>query len=359
MKNNAKAFLIEKERTVKDAMRQMSDFGQKELFVVDGEGILFGVLSDGDVRRWILNEGDLGRQAGDVCNRSPKTLCGEWEEDAVKKMMLEYRIESVPVLAKDGRIEQVLLWDEVFAGKVPKHRGTMDIPVVIMAGGKGTRLDPFTKILPKPLIPIGERPIIEIIMDKFIEYGTPIFYISVFHKARMIKSYFEETNGKYKIEFLEEQKPLGTIGSLGLLKNRFQQEVMVTNCDVIIDTDYTELLQFHRAKKYDLTLVASMRHYKIPYGVCELAPGGALVTIKEKPEYDLLVNTGMYVISQRAIDIIPDDQSYTVIDLIKDMKAKSLSIGAFPITEKSWIDVGQWEEYAKSVQDLEKKAGTL
>jgi len=352
MNDKLKKILISKDFTIKDAMRFMSMNGQKEVFIIDECDKLFGVLSDGDIRKWILNDGDLEGSVTQACNCSPKVLIQEADQETAKKMMIEYGIESVPVLTCDNKIEEVFLWNEVFSGKKPQKRPTVNTSVVIMAGGKGTRLDPFTKILPKPLIPIGEKPIIEIIMDKFLEHGVSVFYLSIFHKARMIRSYFEETDGKYNIEFVEEKKSLGTIGGLGLLKKKLKQDIIVTNCDVIIDTDYAELLEFHQDKKNDLTLVASMRHFKIPYGVCELGSGGTLKKIKEKPEYDLLVNTGMYVISPRVVDIIPKDRSYTIIDLINDMKNKGLSVGVFPISEKSWIDVGQWEEYHKSIKLL-------
>ncbi len=352
---NMKNFLINSNRTVKQAMRQLSDIGERQLFVVDDGDILQGALSDGDIRKWILGNGALDGMVEVVANKSPKSVGRDFTIGQVRSLMLDCRIEAVPVLDEHGRVEDVLIWDKVFSGEVPRHRGIIDVPVAIMAGGKGARLDPFTRILPKPLIPIGEKPIIEIIMDKFLEYQVPLFYISIFHKARMIRSYFEEVGGEYKIEFVEEQKPLGTSGALGLLRKKIDKEVLVTNCDVIVDTDYVELLQFHRSNKYDLTLVLSMRHYKIPYGVCELASGGVLTAIKEKPEYDLLVNTGMYIVGPRVLDIIPESRPYTVIDLVKDAKANGLSVGAFPISEKSWIDVGQWDEYAKSVQDIEKR----
>ncbi|MBF0489163.1 MAG: CBS domain-containing protein [Candidatus Omnitrophica bacterium] len=358
MSFNTKPYLISKDKSVKSAMRQMGQEGAKELCVIDPSEELFGVLSNGDIRRWILHGGSLENEVGKVCNSSPKVVKEKWDQENVRKMMLEQRIESVPVLDRDNKVIEILLWEEVFSNKKFKRHASLKAPIVIMAGGKGTRLDPFTRILPKPLIPIGEKPIIEIIMDKFLEYGSPQFYISIFHKSRMIKSYFEEINGRYKIKFVEEKKSLGTIGALGLLKGKFKENIIVTNCDVVVDADYTELLKFHQEKKHDLTLVASMRYFKIPYGVCELGQRGELKNINEKPEYDLLVNTGMYVISPRVIQIVPKEQSFTIIDLIKLAQDKGFSVGVFPINEKSWIDVGQWDEYSKSVKEFETRLGS-
>jgi len=217
-KQRVDSFLIVADGTIKQAMKQMSAIGEKELFVVNGENKLIGSLSDGDVRRWILKEGSLKEKVDRICNKDPKTVGESYEIESVKEVMLEQKIESIPVITTNNEVKDVLLWDDVFAGKIRKHREEIDVPVVIMAGGKGARLDPFTKILPKSLIPIGDKPIIEIIMDKFSEYGMKDFYVSVNHKAKMIKSYFEETNGKFNITYIEEEKPLGTAGSLKLLE---------------------------------------------------------------------------------------------------------------------------------------------
>ena len=348
-------FLIDRCKTVKQAMRQMNELGEKEIFVVHDGRLLTGSLSDGDIRKWILKEGNLETRVDQICNKTPKTVRKDCGLEHVRHLMLTLKIESVPVINEDNAVEAILTWDNVFAGKLERHREKLNVPVVIMAGGKGSRLDPFTKILPKPLIPIGEKPIIELIMDRFAAYDVKDFYIAVFHKARMIKSYFEDMNDKYRISYVEEEVPLGTVGALSLLKGRLNSTFLVTNCDVIVESDYAEIVRFHQEHDYDLTLVVSCRHYMIPYGVCELENGGTLRSIKEKPEYDLLVNTGMYVMNPRVLEVIPPGRSFDIIDLIAKAKTGGCKIGVFPINEKAWIDVGQWEEYYKSVQDLHKR----
>jgi len=347
-----KKFLVSPFISIKQAMRQMAEAGGKVIFIVDGHNKLLGSLSDGDIRKWILKGGDLEVKVDVAFNPHPRFVKNDYLLDDVRELMLSLRIECVPVVDHENSVLEVLMWDEVFAGKVERHREKLGIPVVIMAGGQGTRLDPFTKILPKSLIPIGEKPIIELIMDKFIPYDIKEFYISVFHKARMIKSYFEEENPKYRISYLEEDKPLGTVGSLRQLQGRVKGTFIVTNCDVIIDCDYAELLHFHKEKEYDMTLVVSMRHFQIPYGVCELESEGALKVIKEKPEYDFLVNTGMYVLNSHVLELIPKNRASSIIDLIEALRSKSGKIGVFPINEKSWIDIGQWEEYKRALKLL-------
>ncbi len=352
MSDKVDAFLIDLKKTVKQAMRQMSDVGEKELFVVTNGHQLVGSLSDGDIRHWILKGGSLEAAVEEVCNKSPRTVSHDFKIEDVRELMLSLKIESVPIIDTKGQVHAVLTWDEVFAGKQPKYREALTVPVVIMAGGKGSRLDPFTTILPKPLIPIGDKTIIELIMGKFKEYGVKEFFISVYHKARMIKSYFEEQGSDTLLHYIEEQKPLGTAGALKLLKNKIQGTFLVTNCDVIINTDYAELVKFHQQHSYGLTLVVSCRHYVIPYGVCELQQGGLVKTIKEKPEYDFLISTGMYVMDTSLLDLIPDGEVFDMIALINKARAAGIPVGGFPIHEHAWADIGQWEEYQKAVAKL-------
>ena len=218
---------------------------------------------------------------------------------------------------------------------------------MIMAGGKGTRLDPFTKVLPKPLIPVGDKPIIEVIMDKFSEFGIKDFYITINHKGRMIKAYFEDLTLRYKITYIEEETPLGTAGGLKYLQGKFVDDIIVTNSDIIIEEDYAEILKFHKKMKNDITLVASIKHYNIPYGICDIENGGKLCAIREKPDFSYLVNTGLYILNAGVIDIIPSDKFYHMTQLINDIKNNGGTVGVYPVSESSWIDIGELEGYKK------------
>lgn len=347
-----KNFLIPTEFSIKQAMQRMSDIGQKTLFVVGQEKRLYGALSDGDVRRWILSGGDLSAVVTGICNQNPQHVQEEFQIEKVRGLMLELLIEAVPVVNGEGVIVHILTWEEVFSDKIKKERKTLTIPIVIMAGGQGTRLDPFTKILPKPLIPIGDKPVIEFIMDTFCEYGVESFHVSVNHKARMIKSYFEDMNGHYKISYIDETKPLGTAGSLWFLRDIPASSILVTNCDILIKSDYAEIVQFHEEHNNDITLVVSCRRHIIPYGICEIEDGGTLRSIREKPVHDLLVNTGMYIIKTPILSLIPSDTYCDITDLIANSQAQGYKVGVFPISETSWIDVGQWEEYHKALKSM-------
>lgn len=352
MQKKVKDFLIDRHESIKQAMQRLSKVGSKQLFVIDEKLGLIGALSDGDIRKWILKGGSIHQKVIKICNKNPVTVGPDYTIDLVRETMLKLEIQAIAVVDAQNIVRDILKWDQVFAGKVHAHKKQLQTSVVIMAGGKGTRLDPFTRILPKALIPIDGKPVIEVIMDKFNEYGTRDFYITLNHKARMIKSYFEEMNQKYQITYIQEDKPLGTAGSLKALEKKLKGPFLVTNCDVIIDSDYADMIHFHNANKHDLTVVVSCRHYVIPYGVCEIQGGGLLKSIKEKPEYDLLVNTGMYVINTSILGLVPKGKLFNMTDLILAAKRKNFKVGVYPVDEKSWTDIGQWEEYYKAVKDL-------
>lgn len=348
--NNTDTFLITENASLKDAMKKMDKVGSKNLFVIDAEKKLLGALADGDIRRWILKGGSIKEALVNIYNKTPFFVSQDYDLNEVKEIMLKNRIERIPVTGIRQEVIDVLFWENIFGEETFDTRSRINMPVVIMAGGKGTRLDPFTRILPKPLIPIGEKAIVDIIMDKFADYGIKDFYVSINHKAKMIKSYFEETRPPYSISYIEENKPLGTVGSLEFLEGKIEGSVMVSNCDIIVDCDYSEVTEFHNSNKYDITIVGSFRHFTIPYGICEIEKDGLLKTMTEKPEYDFLVNTGMCVLHKDVLKLIPKNQKFHITDLVKAVKETGGRVGVFPINEKSWTDIGEWEEYRKSVK---------
>ncbi len=345
--------LIDRNKTVTDAMKQLEATSSKILFAVDERSELCGTVVDGDIRRWILDSGSLGAAVGDVCNPSPLVVHKPYELEAVKKLMIGHDVTRIPVLNGSGQIVDVLTWEAVFGGQVAsKPVAQLDLPVVIMAGGKGTRLDPFTKILPKPLIPVGEKTALEYIIDSFLPYGLSRFYFSVFHKAKIIRAYFEELAPEYDVEYVEEETPLGTAGGLKLLSGRISGSFIVTNCDNIIRLDYADLVDHHRKKGNGITVVASMKHYDIPYGICEIENGGTLSNMVEKPEYSFLVNTGMYVLESEVLDLIPEGEFFHITHLIERVRNTGGQVGVYPIGNEAWLDIGEWSEYRNTLKRL-------
>ncbi len=219
-----------------------------------------------------------------------------------------------------------------------------------MAGGKGARLKPITNIIPKPLIPIGDKPIIELITDSFVKAGVTNFYVSVNYKKEMIIRYFEEIPDKsYSMNFFTETEPLGTAGSLSLLKEELKDTFFVTNCDILIKQEYTEILEYHREHHNEITLVAAIKHYSIPYGTLETGVGGSLTSFREKPELQYLVNAGMYILEPHLLNDIPEHTFFHITDLIAIVKNRGGNVGVFPVSEGAWMDIGEWKEYDKTV----------
>ena len=322
----------------------------KIVYVVGDGNELSGALSGGDIRRYIVNGGNLEDNVECACNTEPVCVHSDYDIDEVKKLMLKHQVGSVPVIDRHRQVTDVLLWDTVFREYPRPARKKLSIPVVIMAGGKGTRLDPFTRVLPKPLIPIENTPVIELVFEKFLEYGISQFYVSINHKSRIIKAYFEEWNPDYRIRWVEEEKPLGTAGALKLLEGKIAGPFFVSNCDVIVNGDYVRIYDYHRDKGNEITIVASPKKYTIPYGVCEVQSDGTLVGISEKPSYNFLVNIGVYLVNESVLKYIPPDTAFDFTELVAEVQRNNGKVGVFPIEEDRWQDVGEWDVYRKATQ---------
>jgi dTDP-glucose pyrophosphorylase len=334
------------------ALEVLEESPVKTLFLTDTENKLCGSLTDGDVRRWILKTGDIKGIAMDACFPQPFTLRNPVDRQSAMITMKEKHLFAVPVVDETGRIESVISIEELKGDSFTGSNALAGLDVVIMAGGKGTRLDPFTRILPKPLIPIGHQPVIERIMEEFSRFGADHFHISVNHQARLIKAYFEDQDYPYKISFLEEHMPLGTAGALRMLQGKTGDDLMVSNCDVIIRSDYGDMLQFHRKGNFAITLVAALHNISVPYGVCELNEKGHLSHITEKPEFNMLINSGMYLMKSSCLRMIPENRLFHITDLIDAIVKEEMTVGVFPIPQSAYHDIGQWDVYHNSLSNL-------
>lgn len=347
------AIQVKEEASVKDALRQMDQTGLKILFVTDSGGKLLGTITDGDFRKWILAGRSLDEDISCVFNPSPVKFREDYDIEEVKRVLVKERFEAIPIVGQSGGITDVLFWEDVFGDKYRKAEGRLGVPVVIMAGGMGTRFSTVTKILPKPLIPVGEKPALEVIMDRFNSAGAKHFYITLNYKGEMIKTYFENISKDYKIDYVWEKEFLGTAGSLKLMSGSLDSVFMVSNCDIMVDVDYADLLNFHKENKNILTVVGSLQHHKIPYGVIHFKEAGKIKEIQEKPEFDFMVNTGVYILSPQAIDFIPEKKYFDMTDLIRSLLDKKESVGVYPVSEKSYVDIGELEEYKRVVGEME------
>jgi len=347
------SLLISKPRKILEALHQLEETERKILYVTDDEGHFVGSLTDGDIRRWILGGGDMDGTVGDVCNYNPYYIHSDYDLADVKKRMREGNYTSVPVIDGERDIVDVLFWEQIFQnGEKKKTVQQIKLPVVVMAGGKGTRLAPFTNVLPKPLIPVGDKTAIEVIMNSFAECGVDDFYVSVNYKSKLIQAYFEELEPDYKVRYLYEDMPLGTGGALHALSGKLEGDLIVTNCDVIIKADYSSLVEHHYKEKNDITMVVSVRHYDIPYGICDIVDNGQLCAMREKPHYNFMVNTGMYVLRSSVLDLVPKDKFYHLTELIEDVRSRGGRVGVYPISDKAWLDTGEWQQYCETMARL-------
>lgn len=349
-KGNLSAFIGESSISIVEAMEKIDANVRGILFVTDKEKRLIGSITDGDIRRWLISTGDLSAQISDMMNDSPKYLCQAERKRAIAYMRKEF-ITALPILDVKQRIVDIIFLSDQIQDE-EQSSALNHVPVIIMAGGKGTRLYPYTKILPKPLIPVGDIPIIERIINRFWQYGISEYYMTVNYKKNMIKSYFSDLNPEYSIKYVEEDKPLGTAGSLKLIKEKFNVPVLVTNCDILINADYASIYRYHMESGNAMTIVSALKNTVIPYGVLYSGEHGAVTSMEEKPRMSYFVNTGMYILNPELFDRIPDDTMYHMTDFAADLMQAKMSVGMYPISEDSFLDMGEFEEMRRMEKRL-------
>ncbi len=337
--------------TLLEAMKRMDEIKVKMLFVFDGEHFE-GIVTIGDIQRAIIKGVPLSNPLSAIVNKNKKYVSPDESHEEVRHKMLGLRAECMPVVDANGNLVNVYFWNDLFKRSEPQHRDKIDLPVVIMAGGKGTRLKPLTNVVPKPLIPVGDKTILEVIMDQFESIGCHKVYMSVNYKADMMKYYLSQLDHKYDIEFFMEDKPLGTIGSVSLLKGKITTPFFVSNCDSINEQDYRDVYDYHVSNHNDMTIVTMVKSFKIPYGVIETGEDGLMIDLKEKPEHTYMVNSGVYILNSELIDEIPEGEFFHITHLMEKVKARGGRVGCFPVSEESWHDMGEWPEYLKMINVL-------
>ena len=347
MKQVKEDIFIDHKASILNALKQM-DAVMHKLLIVTKDGLYYNLLSIGDIQRAIIKGVNLDQAIDSILRDTTHVASVGDDMENVKERMLKRKSEFTPIVDAENHIVDVVFWEDLFQTNPPKEHHELDLPVVIMAGGKGTRLRPLTNVLPKPLIPIGEQTMMEDIMDRFLECGCDRFYVSVNYKAETIKRYFDNLGKpQYHISYFQEDKPLGTAGSLHLLKGSIDRTFFVSNCDIIIDEDYADILKYHRDNHNEITAVAAIKNIAIPYGTFETKEDGLLSSIVEKPTYTFKINTGMYILEPHLIDEIPQNEFYHITFLIEKLMREGRRVGVYPINEGSWIDVGNWDEYLK------------
>jgi len=339
-------FIVAEEDSILEVMKAIDHNSKGNAFICKNERLL-AVVTDGDIRRYILKRGSLDAPVKEIANYNPKYITNEETIDYYAYMR-NYSITALPVVNKKKKIITIrFLYDTARL-----KNENLNVPVVIMAGGKGTRLYPYTRILPKPLIPIGDKAITEIIMDHFEAFGCKHFDMIVNYKKNFIKSFFVDNEVKRDVDFIEESEFLGTGGGLKMLEGRYHESFFVTNCDIIVEEDYSEIMKLHKAEKNLITIVSAMKQITIPYGTIELSENGQVVNIKEKPNFSFLTNTGLYILEPHFLDLIPKDTFIHITDVIEKCIHQGEKVGVYPISEHAWMDMGQVEELEKMKERL-------
>lgn len=329
------------------ALKQM-DRENAKLLIVTKSNKYFSLLSIGDIQRAIIKNVSLKTPIQKILREQVRVAQSSDSYKKVKEVMEKYSAEFMPILDEDNNLVDIRFWADIFDSKEPSGKKSLDLPVVIMAGGKGTRLKPITDMIPKALVPVTDRPIIDLIIERFTEVGVNKFYVSINHKGEMITNYFDSLDQKnYSIEFIKEEKPLGTAGSLHLLNGKIKSSFFITNCDILIDQDYREIYKYHQENNNELSIVSALKHYPIAYGTLEVGKHGLLKKIEEKPELTFMVNSGMYILEPHLLNEVPKNELFHITELIEIIQKRKGRVGVFPVNESSWLDIGQWNEYNK------------
>lgn len=338
-------FIVYETISILEAMLKIDNNGLGVVFVCDETDKLLAVVSDGDVRRYILKNGAANKNISAIANYNPHFLPMHGKKNVEETIKINH-ITALPIL--DGAQRIIEIW---FAnGMHIIKKEVLNIPLVIMAGGKGTRLYPYTQILPKPLIPIGKKTITEHILERFARYGCLDVKMIVNYKKEFIEAYFQDMS--YQIDFIEEKEFLGTGGGLRLLLPYMKNTFFMTNCDILIEENYAMIYEEHKKQKNLITLVCAEKTVEIPYGTIEADESGKIVVLREKPSCTSLINTGLYVIEAEFLKEIPENRFIHITDIIQQCIRDGKRVGTYKICEKSWMDMGQIDELEKMRERL-------
>jgi dTDP-glucose pyrophosphorylase len=336
-------FIIDKNASIIDALSLIDKNSRGIVFVCENDAVI-ATLTDGDIRRHILSGKSLIAPVTEAAYYGFHSLPATSNKDRVNELCDKLSLNAIPGIDVNGRLLTIFFREEYASSLPPKIR----IPVVIMAGGKGTRLYPYTKILPKPLIPIGDVTITERIINKFIEFGCDRFTLIVNYKKEMIKAYFSENKmSGVMVDFVDEDKFLGTGGGLSLLRSKMSDTFFFTNCDILLLENYGAIYAHHKASENVLTMICATKTFSFPYGTVEVGKDGTVKELFEKPSYSFLTNTGFYIIEPQFLDYVPDDTFIHITDIIKNSIEKGRKIGIYPVSENQWFDMGNHEDMDK------------
>ena len=336
--------------TILHAIKIIDESSQQIGLVVSEENKLIGTVTDGDIRRAIISGIGLNEPVHIIMNTNPSTVSVEVTKEKVLSLMKEKKLRQIPVLNSEKCLIGLQVLDELL------QSDHIENWVILMAGGLGSRLGDLTKQCPKPLIPVGGKPLLEIIVENFKDSGFSNFYFSVNYKAEMIEQYFG--NGSkldVNIQYLKENKRLGTAGALSLLEKMPDKPIIVMNGDLLTKVNFKQLLDYHMHNKALATMCVREYSFQVPYGVVRIE-NGSLQGIDEKPIQNFFVSAGIYVIEPKALELIPKDSYYDMPSLFDTIIQSGSKANVFPIREY-WIDIGKRDDLERANGEYEEVFG--
>lgn len=346
--NEWKRLMISPDASILHGIKVIDDNAMQTALVVEPDGRLAGVVTDGDIRRALLRAVPLDSPVKLIMNATPKTASVAASEEAVLHLMQHHRIQVVPVLDASGRVARVVTLSELL------HLDEAPNPVVLMAGGLGSRLGPLTQDSPKPLLEVGGRPILETIIRAFARHGFRKIYISVNYLGEMIERRFGD-GGEFGVEiaYLRETMRLGTAGALGLLPTRPEQPFIVMNGDILTSLNFRKLLDFHMQSGATATVAVTEHMMQVPYGVVDVDDNNRMVNLVEKPSSVHFISAGIYVLAPETLDLIPPQTPFDMPSLLRRLMQRKDYPAVYPLHEY-WQDVGSPRELEQARQEFRR-----
>lgn len=340
-------YCVQVSATIKDAMEAIDRNLTGGVFIVDENKRVIGVVTDGNIRRAILNGHSIYDGIKEIYTTNFKYVNKLVSKQKVKEIMLTFKIRQLPLLDDHGRLSKIYFLDDIISYE------KKDNYVFILAGGLGTRLRPLTEKTPKPMLEVGEKPILERIIEQFKEYGFINFIISINYMGEVIEEYFKDGRDfNVNIQYVKEEKKLGTAGSIKLAEKELNKPFIVINGDILTGIDFDSFLNYHKENQYDITVGVRNYEMRVPYGVMVME-NELIKSLEEKPTYTFYINSGVYVLNKEVVDYIPSNKEYNMTDLIEDVIKDKGKCGTYSITEY-WSDIGHIEDFKKANEDVKK-----
>ncbi len=340
MINNWKKISLNKDASLKDTMQALDASGLRITFIIDAGGRLIGTATDGDIRRGLLKGLSLESNVSLIMNKNPIFVLEDATKQSIHDILHCASVLAVPVVDNNKKVIGLETIDSIEG--VSYH----DTPVVLMAGGFGKRLHPLTENVPKPMLPLGTKPILEHIIESFKLQGFKNFYITTHYKTEIIQDYLKKNDLGVNIEYVIEDEPLGTAGSLFLLKDTLNSDFIVMNADLLIKINFQNLLSFHQKHQGIGTVCVKQHSYQVPFGVVSFDAAAKVNEIIEKPLYSHFVNAGIYCFDENILEFCAQKEYMDMPTFLQNIILANKNISAFPIHE-NWVDIGNMDDYQK------------